>query len=294
MQIRTDLALEAHKLWQESADDTTELPGVRARTQRSRGLELTTVEILDAQGQQALGKPPGRYITLELSLRRLQEERYRCSAARALAEQLRGLLALQNGESVLAVGLGNAAVTPDAVGPRVLEHLLVTRHLELAALRPVCALTPGVLGSTGLESAEIVRGVVERMHPARVIVADALVSREPNRVCSTVQLADTGIIPGSGVANSRAAFNAETLGVPVIAVGVPTVVDARTLCTDLLHRSGSAERLPPELLPEPGLMVTPRDIDSAVRRIAALIGTAVNQALHENLRPDELQSLTGS
>lgn len=294
MQIRTDLALEAHRLWQESAESTTELPGVRARTQRSHGLEITTVEILDAEGQQALGKPPGQYVTLELASRRLQEERYRRSAGRALAEQLRSLLKLQTGESVLVVGLGNAAVTPDAVGPQVLEHLLVTRHLDLAALRPVCALAPGVLGTTGLESAEIVRGMVERVRPARVIVADALASREPNRVCATVQLADTGIVPGSGVANSRAAFNAETLGVPVIAIGVPTVVDARTLCTDLLHRSGAAEQLPPELLPEPGLMVTPRDIGAAVSRIAALIGTAVNQALHENLRPDELQALTGA
>lgn len=296
MQVRTDLAMEAHKLWQESAEDTTELPGVKAQTRRLRGLEVTTVEILDKQGEEALGKPPGSYVTLELEPRRLREAAYQQRAVRLLTEQLRSLLQLRTGESVLVVGLGNTAVTPDAVGPRVLDHLLVTRHLTdrsaFSALRPVCALSPGVLGVTGLESAEIVRGVVERVRPSRIIAADALVSREPNRVCTTVQMADTGIVPGSGIANSRAAFNAQTLGVPVIAVGVPTVVDARTLCSDLLQHAGAPERVPTELLPAPGLMVTPRDIDPAINRIAALVGTAVNQALHDNLRPSELQALT--
>ncbi len=290
MQIRTDLALEAHQLWQESAGDTTELPGVRASTQRRHGLELTTVEILDQTGQAALGKPPGRYLTLELEPQRLRESSYHRRAVRVLAEQLRGLLDLKEGESVLVVGLGNAAVTPDAVGPRLLDHLLVTRHLPVAGLRPVCALSPGVLGTTGLESAEIVRGVVQRVRPDRVVVADALVSREPNRICSTVQLADTGIVPGSGIGNSRAAFNAETLGVPVIALGVPTVVDARTLCFDLL---GGAQA-DSTLLPDPGWMVTPREIDPAIDRIAALVGTAVNQALQEHIRPEELEALTGA
>ena len=292
-QIRTDLAMEAHKLWQESAETTTELPGVRALTRQHRGLDVTTVQILDHAGEQALGKPAGTYITLELEPQRLRESAYPQRAAQALARQLRRLLRLRPGQSVLVVGLGNAAVTPDAVGPRVLEYLLVTRHLQMDALRPVSALSPGVLGATGLESAEIVRGVVERVRPARVVVADALVSRDPNRMCSTVQLADTGIVPGSGVSNSRAAFNAETLGVPVVAVGVPTVVEARTLCADLLEQAGALGRLPDSLLPAPGLMVTPRDVDSAMTRIAALVGTAINQALHSNLSPAELQSLTG-
>ena len=289
LQIRTDLALEAHQLWQESAEDTTELPGVRARTRQRRGLSLTTVEILDQRGQDALGKPPGQYVTLELEPMRLRESAYRQRAIAVLAEQLQALLALQEGESVLVVGLGNAAVTPDAVGPRLLEHLLVTRHLDLPSLRPVAALAPGVLGATGLESAEIVRGAVEHCRPARVLVADALVSREPNRIGSTVQLADTGIVPGPGIGNHRAAFNAETLGVPVIALGVPTVVDARSLCIDLL----AGAQADPALLPDPGWMVTPREIDPAIDRIAALTAAAVNRALQPQLRPDELEALTG-
>ena len=293
MDIRTDLAMEAHRLWQESAGETTALPGVRARTQPHRGMTLTTVEILDRTGEAALGKPPGRYETLELEPGCLRESAGRRRAAGVLAGRLRALLRLRPGETVLVVGLGNAAVTPDAVGPRVVERLLVTRHLEGLPLRPVCALAPGVLGSTGLESAELVRGVVQRVHPARVVAVDALVSREPNRVCTAVQLADTGIVPGSGVANSRAALNEASLGVPVVALGIPTVVEARTLCVDLLRHTGGAEQAPPELLPGPGLMVTPRDIDPAVTRIAALAAEALNRALHD-LRPGELQALTES
>jgi len=288
-QIRTDLAMEAHQLWQESAAETTELPGVRAATRQRRGLTLTTVEILDRTGQEALGKPPGTYVTLELEPTRLRESAYRLKAVEVLAEQLAALLRLKAGESILVVGLGNAAVTPDAVGPRLVTQLLITRHLGLESLRPVSAVAPGVLGSTGLESAEIVRGVVERSRPARILVVDALVSREPNRIGSTVQLADTGIVPGSGIGNHRAAFNAETLGVPVIALGVPTVVDARSLCIDLLD--GAAAE--PTLLPDPGWMVTPRDIDPVIDRIAGLCAAAVNRALHPQLQPDELEALVG-
>ena len=287
LQIRTDLALEAHQLWQESADETTELPGVRAVTRQRRGLELTTVEILDQTGQNALGKPPGTYVTLELEPPRLRESAYRRRAVSVLSEQLRAILTLEPGDSVLVVGLGNTAVTPDAVGPRLLDHLLITRHLAIQALRPVSALAPGVLGTTGLESAEVIRSVVAHTQPRQVLVIDALVSREPNRICSTIQLTDTGIVPGSGIGNHRAALNAKTLGVPVLAIGVPTVVDARTLCVDLLK--GQPSDL--SLLPDAGWMVTPREISPAIDRIAGLLGTAINHALHPQLRIDELEAL---
>ena len=284
-QIRTDLAMEAHKLWQESAETTTELPGVRALTRQHRGLDVTTVQILDHAGEQALGKPAGTYITLELEPQRLRESAYPQRAAQALAGPLRRLLHLRPGQSVLVVGLGNAAVTPDAVGPRVLEYLLVTRHLQLDALRPVSALSPGVLGATGLESAEIVRGVVERVRPARVVVADALVSRDPNRMCSTVQLADTGIVPGSGVGNHRQALDREALGVPVIAVGAPTVVEASTLVMDLLGREDDAG------LPGAGLFVTPRDVDQKAADLARAIGYGISLALNPQLTVEELELL---
>lgn len=261
-------------------------------TQRRHGLELTSVEILDRVGQEALGKPPGRYLTLELEPQRLRESGYRRRAIQLLAEQLQTLLNLRERDPVLVVGLGNAAVTPDAVGPRLLEHLLVTRHLPITSLRPVAGLIPGVLGCTGVESLEVVQGVVERMQPARVLVADALVSREPNRIGTTVQVADTGIVPGSGIGNHRAAMNETTLGVPVIALGVPTVVDARTLCLDLLGSSGQIAE--PTLLPAPGWMVTPREIDPVIDQIATLLGMAVNQALQGHLRPAELEALSSS
>lgn len=297
MAKRTDLAMEARELWQESAGKTTLLSGVRAREDKKDGVSVTTVEILDHRGEKALGKPVGTYVTVTLE-HLLQPDKLNQAAA-VLGQELRSLLALRPGAYVLVVGLGNLAVTPDAVGPRSLEHLLVTRHLveqlpdQFGSLRPVSALSPGVLGTTGLESAEIVRGVVDRVRPDSVVVVDALASRSPERVCSTVQLADTGIVPGSGVGNSRRAFNRDALGVPVAAVGVPTVVDAATLAADLMEKSGldaDYDRIAPH---GAGLIVTPREIDERVQVIARVVSLGVNLALQDSLSVDEIQSLVG-
>ena len=279
MQIRTDLALEAHQLWQQSAQTTTTLPGVRAVTRQQHGFTLTVVEILDDEGQAALGKPPGRYVTLELQPKRLNERSYARRAEICLSEQLRKLLRLEPEQSILVVGLGNSAVTPDAVGPRAVSLMTVTRHLPSSGLRQVCAIAPGVLGTTGLESLEVVRGIVERVQPSRVLVLDALVSREPGRIGSTVQLADTGIVPGSGIGNHRVAFNEASLGVPVIAVGVPTVVEARTLCHDLLCSCGANPEAAAELLPGVNWVVTPQDMDTIIDRAAELLGRSIDLAL---------------
>lgn len=239
MEKRTDLAVEAHELWRESAGETTQLPGVAAREREIDGVDVTLVEILDDRGEQALHKPRGRYVTLDLGPVRERRPHAFDRTAGVLSVQLRRLLGLTPGAAVLVVGLGNTAVTPDAVGPKTLEHLLVTRHLirrlpeHFAAFRPVSAVSPGVLGTTGLESAEVVRSVISRVRPDRVIVIDALAAWKPERLCRTVQLSDTGIVPGSGVGNSREAFNHDSLGVPVVSVGVPTVVSARTLAAEL-------------------------------------------------------------
>jgi spore protease len=230
---RTDLAVEERELWQQSAGYTTQLPGVRARENTGKGITTTWVDILDDRGAKALHKPIGAYITLELDKDVLRSPAGFSRAAERLGRTLGKLL--PQGQA-LVVGLGNESVTPDAVGPRALDHLLVTRHLEkyLPNFRSVSAIAPGVLGTTGMESVEVVRGIVERTHPECVIVLDALASRSLDRLCTTVQITDAGITPGSGVGNSRAAFNRETLGVPVCAVGVPTVVDVATYMQDML------------------------------------------------------------
>ena len=292
---RTDLALEARELWQESAEKTTRLSGVKATKQRAEGYPVTRVDILDARGEQALGKPRGTYRTVDLTTFWQRKSDFFERAVRAVGSQLKELLP---GEGpVLVVGLGNGAMTPDAIGPLAADSVLVTRHLiaampkHFSGFRPVAVQRTGVLGTTGVESAEAVRGLVEQVQPALVIAIDALASRRVGRVCTTVQLSDTGIIPGSGVGNHRAALNQETLGVPVFAIGVPTVVDAATLAADLLEESGmtdiDAEKLRSS---QQNLMVTPRDIDQQVRDLGKVIGYGINWAL-QDLEIEEINAL---
>ncbi len=287
--IRTDLAAEARDLWRESAGETTRLPGVRARDEEAQGLPVARVEILDAEGERALGKPPGVYLTLDVATLWRREEGIFARVVRAMAELLGPLL--PEGP-VLAAGLGNPAMTPDALGPRTLDHLLITRHLQevLPGFRPVAGLGAGVLGTTGLEVAEWVRGAAEHVKPAAVVLIDALAARGLDRLCSTVQLSDTGLIPGSGVGNHRMALNRETLGVPVLSVGVPTVVDAETVARDLLADSG-AEEAP--LLAGRGrrLFVTPDSIDAKIRELAKVVGYGLNLALQPDLEIEDLDAL---
>ena len=267
-QRRTDLALEAKELWEESARQTAKLEGVTAFTETREGFLTETVEILDERGEEALGKPAGRG-----ELARLMDG----VPGRGLA---------------LVVGLGNRAITPDAIGPKVHEHTLVTRHLveqipeHFGAFRPVASLSAGVLGATGMESGELVQAVCRRLKPACVVAVDALASRSLKRLCRTVQLSDTGIAPGSGVGNHRWALDRASLGVPVLAVGVPTVVDASTLAADLLGQ----EELPP-LGEGRDLLVTPKDIDSQVDDLAKVIGYGISLALQPGLDVADLDLL---
>ena len=295
--IRTDLALEARQLWLER-ERAEELPGVAVTERRREGVPVSTVEVLDERGAEALGKPPGRYVTLELDALLRREAEAFPRAALALAAELRELLALDPAASCLVVGLGNREITPDAVGPCTVEHLLVTRHLkehlpeDFAAFRPVSALCTGVLGTTGIESGDLVRSVCAALRPGCVVAVDALASRSTEKLCRTVQIADTGIVPGSGVGNARRALDRETLGVPVIALGVPTVVDAATLTLELAGHAG-AELDPTAFGPLGGLMVTPRDIDRNVRDVARLLGYGLNLALHEGLSLEDVDLLCG-
>ncbi len=287
-QQRTDLAAESRALWQESAGEAARLRGVAARDYRRRGFPVTRVEILDAAGAEALGKPVGTYVAVDLRPYFSRRPARFAGAVRTLAEELAPLLPEEG--AVLVAGLGNAAMTPDAIGPAAVGHLLVTRHLGEAVpgLRGVAAAAAGVLGTTGMEAAEWVRGLAERVEPAAVIVIDALAARSVERLCTAVQIADTGIVPGSGVGNARMALNRETLGVPVVSVGVPTVVDAATLAADLLGEGGT-----PEALGRRGreLFVTPKDVDAQIRELGKLVGYGVNLALQRGLTVADLEAL---
>ena len=292
---RTDLALEARELWQESAGKTTRLAGVKATKRKQEGYPVTRVDILDQRGEEALGKPRGTYLTVDLTTFWQRREDFFQRAVRAVGAPLKELVPTEG--PVLVVGLGNRAMTPDAVGPLAADHVLVTRHLisamprQFSGFRPVSVLRTGVLGTTGVESAESVRGLAAEVKPACVIAVDALASRRTGRVCAAVQLSDTGIIPGSGVGNHRSPLNDGTLGVPVIAIGVPTVVDSATLAADLLEESGvtdyDAEALQKS---RQNLMVTSRDIDQQVRDLGKVIGYGINWAL-QDLEIDEMNAL---
>lgn len=279
---KTDLALEEQEFLQKEAGQTAQLPGVEVKTAIRRGIKTTEVRIINEEGERQLRKPVGTYVTLELSdLNRHQRKAFE-RIMQTLAGELAMLMKLKKDASVLVVGLGNADVTPDSVGPRCLKKLLVTRHLmdqlpdSFGPLRAVSALQPGVMGSTGMESAEIVRAVISETRPDCVIVIDALASREVSRLCTTVQLSDTGLTPGSGLGNRRAALTEQALGVPVFAIGTPTVTEASGLLS-----AGEKEAAA-------DCIVTLRGIDEKAEQIAALIAGSINIALHSDLTGDQI------
>ncbi len=290
---RTDLALEAREVWQESTEAVGELRGVRAKEEKVFGFTVSRVKITDSEGAKALGKPVGSYTTIELDgISRRDVEAFP-KAIKAVANELSYLLPKGEG-SVLVVGLGNEGITPDAVGKSTVEHIMVTRHLVekfpevFGHMRRVSAVTPGVLGMTGVESGEIIRGISERIAPDFIIVIDALASMRLGRLCRTVQITDTGIVPGSGVGNARAAITKETMGVPVIALGVPTVVNIATIVESFAEDSGI--RIPESALSEYSekLLVTPKDIDVHIADMGRILGYAINSAIQKGITIEEM------
>ncbi len=285
MQFRTDLAIEVADEAQHLTDED-----VGKDTFREGDTCVTRLHIRTDRAARALGKPQGAYITVEVPPLTDNEETLG-KAAGLVANELTALLPDEG--SVLVVGLGNRAITPDALGPESADMVLATRHIGgefarsvgLDDLRPTAVLTPGVLGQTGTESGEIVRGVCTVVHPVAVVVVDALAARSVARLGCTVQLCDTGIAPGSGVGNNRQPLNAETLGVPVIGMGVPTVVDAATIAREFSDRGEEA----PDLTPRGAqMMVTPREVDVMIHRAARLVAMAINGALQPDYNPLEL------
>ncbi len=293
MELRTDLAVEAREI------ATEEIRDVDYKSEETKGLFIERLNVKTKRASQLMGKDAGRYITVNLppltdNIRDTDER------LPVIAQEIGRLLPV-NG-MVLVVGLGNPEITPDALGPRCVSKVLATRHItgELARstgldrLRAVAVLKTGVTGQTGIETGELILSVVKRIKPTAVIVIDALASLRLERLGCTLQISDTGIAPGAGVGNHRTKICKETLGVPVIALGVPTVVDAVTMVSDLVDVQNEAQQreLREKVSPRGSTMVvTPKEIDLLIDRASQLLSLSINMALHTGIEPSDLLSL---
>lgn len=279
----TDLALEVREQFEENQ---VEVPGVVLRKKRSAdGKVLTTfVEILDKEGEKAMGKPVGIYVTME-SREEIQKE---SALKEAVCQELREILGKRKIQSVLVAGVGNRQITSDSLGPETIDRLIVTRHLyDDGQKKGISAIAPGVMGQTGMEAQEVLQGIVSATKPDCVLVIDALMAREADRLCTTVQITDTGITPGAGIGNKRAVLNEETLGVPVFAVGVPTVVASQTIIRDCVESAlkkmdfsqeeihGFLEDLMKEN--QNDFVVTPKNIDECIHHISIMLAAVLNE-----------------
>jgi spore protease len=311
--IRTDLAVEAREIY--AKDNKGEIPGVNFNVRKEKNISITLVEVTDKKGEKIIGKPMGTYITIEAPELKNFDQDMQDDVSKSMAKELAALINLEKDKTALVVGLGNWNVTPDALGPRVVSRLMVTRHLKQLVpdeidegIRPVCALSPGVLGLTGIETGEIIQGVVKKIKPDIVIVVDALASRKMSRVSTTIQMGNTGISPGSGVGNKRMGLTQATLGIPVIAIGVPTVVDAATMANDTIdlvidsmieqaekgqefysmlksiNKDEKYQLIKEVLSPYINdLMVTPKEVDSIIDNISKIVANGINIALHPSI-----------
>lgn len=309
--VRTDLAVEAKESFTE---DNVEIRGVKIEENYDEKTDITVTRVVieTKNGAKAMGKPMGVYVTLEAPNMALPDEDYHKEITNELAKQIKLLLPKNKEPSVLVVGLGNREVTPDALGPNVVDNLLITRHIVkeygkaaigAEKVNLISAIVPGVMAQTGMETLEIVKGIVEETKPDFVIAIDALAARSTKRLNRTIQITDTGINPGSGVGNHREGLNQESLTVPVLAIGVPTVVDAATIVNDTMENliaameeSSSLQTITESLktfdsnekyqlireLISPhlnGMFVTPKDIDATIKRIGFTVSEALNVAL---------------
>ncbi len=302
-QIRTDLAMES---FQAAGQDA--IPGVEVNHWETMGVQMTEVIIHQEDAGRQLGKPQGVYLTLECEGVRQRDMDSRLAMANLLGEELARMVKWEGKGPVLVVGLGNRRITPDSLGPLAIDRTLVTRHMfreipEYAdkRMRSVCAIAPGVLGVTGIETVEMIRSLVSTLKPQAIVCIDSLSARSSSRIGSAVQLTDTGIHPGSVVGNHRRALNRESLGVPVIAVGVPTVIYAATLARDAMELLNEDEQDHEEALDNierqllrkdlGDMIVTPREIDSLVVDAAGIIAAAVNRALQPELSDEEIMAM---
>jgi len=315
LNIKLDLAVEAHDLLR--GDAGQEIPGVKMEEMPFEYGQIKTITILNEQGAAMMGRAPGSYITLDSPALRENNKMVHKKIGEILAEKLKTILPLQENSTILVVGLGNWNATPDALGPKVIEFSMATRHLFQYApeelrhgLRSVCVFAPGVLGITGIETAELIKGAVDRIQPDFIIAIDALAAGSVERINSTIQVATTGINPGSGIGNKRVGINEETMGVPVIAIGVPTVVHAGLIAHQAMENLFNHLQNTPALravyqalqpvavqqminqVLEPfggQLMVTPKEIDELITNTAKIIAMALALALHPGIPPQEVE-----
>jgi len=276
---RTDIAAEAHRLWRDSARTTTQLSGVIADTSTLHDCTVERVEITSQQGADALSKPLGTYYTLSLTNLNNHDPQGFESALQAFRTLLSQLLSHSDG-TTLVVGLGNRDITSDSLGSRTAERTLATRHINggeaFDGLQSVAVFQPGVAGVTGMESVELIKAVVAAIKPACVIAVDALASANPERVCKTVQLSDSGIVPGSGIGNTRQAISFDSLGIPVIVVGIPTMIYAQSAFDKETYKD---------------MIITPKDIDAQMKELSRFLAYGINLTLHESLNLADLREL---
>ena len=324
--VRTDLVLEAREIYKENHKDEGDIDGIEVIEETEKNIKVTTVKVKNEDGAKKIGKPKGNYITIDIPDFTAYDGETMDRVSQVVSEVLGRLIKNDTEKTALIVGLGNWQVTTDALGPKVTEKIMVTRHLQTVmpeaiddSVRPVCSIVPGVLGVTGIETVEIIKGVVEKIKPDLVICIDALAARRVQRVNTTIQIGDTGISPGAGVGNNRKQINEENLGVKVIAIGVPTVVDAITIANDtidlvvdsLISNSSSGndfykmlksldknekENLIKEVMSSKtntDMIVTPKDIDLVINSLSKIIANGINMAVQPNMDMEEINKFMG-
>lgn len=308
--FRTDLASERRDIYKQASKEQGEIDGIESEKQEiDENIKVEKVIITNENGEKAIGKPKGNYITIDVKNLKIAQEEEINKAAEVLSNELKKILDshIDKQGEVLVVGLGNIYVTPDSLGPKVINEIDVTRHIinylpqyVEEGTRMVSAIAPGVLGTTGIETLEILKGIVDNIQPKLVIVIDALASRSIERISSTVQLSDTGIVPGAGVGNKRSEISIQTLGIPVVAIGIPTVVETAVLVNDSLDlfikklqdeaksndylnklkEEDNYEEIKEVLLPKDyNLIVTPKEIDSLIEIMKEIVSRGINESL---------------
>ncbi len=314
--VRTDLALEAHEVLSRTED----IPGVTVEKEGDDDIIINRVSITTEQAAARMGKAVGNYLTLEVPGLRKKNTELQDKVVQVLYKELQKMFNLTDQQTVLVIGLGNWNVTPDALGPRVVQELFVTRHImqmkpEILGdgYRSVCAMSPGVMGITGIETGEIIRGVAQQVQPDVIVAIDALAAQRLERLNTTIQVSDTGVVPGSGVGNRRLGINTQSMGgMPVFSIGVPTVVDATTIAGDSLDRiaeglkkespqgnvlAGIVQKLDWQekkdvikevLNPYTGdLIVTPKEIDTLIDDISLVLAGSLDAAFHQQIAAEE-------
>lgn len=307
--FRTDLALERNDIYKKQNHIESEIDGVKVENENKENVDISRVRIIDEKGEQALRKPIGNYVTLDIKNMKLVDEERIEQVATVLSYELKEVIKehVSDTDDILVVGLGNIYVTPDALGPKVVPEIEVTRHiLEYMPkampedTRPVSAISPGVLGITGIETMEILKGIVDNVKPKMLIVIDALATRSIERISSSIQIADTGIVPGAGVENKRKEISIKTLGIPVIAIGIPTVVDLASITNDCINlfienlqqkamsnsylnelkQKDNYEEIKEALIPKDyNMIVTPKEIDELIENMSNIVARGINKSM---------------